>query len=320
MILSVSRRTDIPNYYAEWFMNRLQEGYLYVRNPMNAHQVSKIPLSKEQIDCIVFWTKNPVGIMSHLEELRAYPFYFQFTITGYGQDMERNIPDKKTVIIPRFQELSREIGKERVIWRYDPILFTKRYSTEYHLRAFRQMAESLCGYTEKCVISFVDIYRKNQSALAEMENRTLSETTLRDFAKSLHEIAAAYGIRVATCSEQIDLSDCGIAHNCCIDRELIERITGNHFQVGKDPNQRKECGCVESIEVGSYNTCANGCAYCYAAFDDKSVQKSRKCYNPHSPLLCGEIEKDDKITERKLKQIVDTQMRLEDWMGNGKSE
>lgn len=139
MILSVSRRTDIPNYYSEWFLDRLKEGYLYVRNPINIHQISKITLSPEVIDCIVFWTKNPQPMLARLHELEPYPYYFQFTLTGYGNDIEPHVPPKKEIIIPAFRTLSRKIGKERVIWRYDPIIFTDKYSPAYHVKAFAQI-------------------------------------------------------------------------------------------------------------------------------------------------------------------------------------
>ena len=162
MILSASRRTDIPTFYSEWFFNRIKEGFLYVRNPMNAHQISRIDLSPEVVDCIVFWTKNPIPMLPRLPELDAYKYYFQFTLTGYGKDMETNLPDKKGQLIPAFQELAGKIGKKRVIWRYDPIVFTKKYTPDYHIRAFTQIAEALDGCTEKCVISFVDIYAKNR--------------------------------------------------------------------------------------------------------------------------------------------------------------
>ena len=165
MILSVSRRTDIPNYYSEWFYNRIKEGYLYVRNPMNAHQISKIILSPEVVDCIVFWTKNPEPMFSRLDELDAYQYYFQFTLTGFGNDIECNVPHKKEHMIPVFQKLAKRIGKQKMIWRYDPIIFTDKYTPEYHLKAFRQIAEELNGYTSKCVISFVDIYTKNRKKL-----------------------------------------------------------------------------------------------------------------------------------------------------------
>ena len=143
MILSVSRRTDIPNYYSEWFYNRIKEGYLYVRNPMNAHQISKIILSPEVVDCIVFWTKNPEPMFSRLDELEAYQYYFQFTLTGFGNDIECNVPHKKEHMIPVFQKLAKRIGKQKMIWRYDPIIFTDKYTPEYHLKAFRQIAEEL---------------------------------------------------------------------------------------------------------------------------------------------------------------------------------
>ena len=142
MILSVSRRTDIPNYYSEWFFNRLKDGFLYVRNPMNFHQISEIKISPDVVDCIVFWTKNPLPMMERLDELEAYNYYFQFTLTGYGNDVERNLPNKKTSVIPIFQELSNKIGKEKVVWRYDPIFFSNRYNVQYHLKAFRSIAEA----------------------------------------------------------------------------------------------------------------------------------------------------------------------------------
>lgn len=313
MILSVSRRTDIPNYYAEWFINRVREGYLYVKNPMNEHQVSRIPITPELVDCIVFWTKNPSGMMKYLDELKDYMYYFQFTVTPYGRDIEQNIPDKKTVILPLFKELSERIGKSRVIWRYDPILFNERYTQEYHLKAFGQMAQSLSGYTEKCVISFVDTYRKNRQFL-EKGDMGKNDAELTCFAAELSAIAKKNGMTMASCSEQIDLSAAGIEHNCCIDRQLIEKLTGCRLAVKKDKNQRSECGCVESVEVGRYNTCRNGCAYCYATFDGASVRRSCELYDPASPLLCGTVSEKDRITERKVKSLKELQLSFEDML------
>lgn len=170
MILSVSRRTDIPNYYSEWFYNRIKEEFLYVRNPMNPHQISKIDLSPDVVDCIVFWTKNPEPMINRLDELAAYHYYFQFTLTGYGKEIECNVPHKRERMIPVFQELSKRIGKQKVIWRYDPIIFTKTYTPEYHLKAFEQIAMALRGYTEKCVISFVDVYAKNKKNMKSINS------------------------------------------------------------------------------------------------------------------------------------------------------
>lgn len=303
MILSVSRRTDIPNYYSEWFYNRIREGFAYVRNPINMHQISKIDLSPGVIDCIVFWTKNPEPMMERLSELSAYRYYFQFTLTGYGKDIEANVPHKRDKMIGIFQNLSDKIGSRNVIWRYDPILFTDIYTPEYHLKAFEQIASSLKGFTRKCVISFVDTYVKNKKNMQQLNAYELENAKLTTFSKEIVKIAKANGITMASCAETMDLSMCGIGHNCCIDKQLIEEIIGYRIKAGKDKNQRECCGCIESIDIGTYNTCPNGCRYCYANAGTESVLKNSKLYDPASPLLCGIVGNEDKISIRQMSSI-----------------
>jgi len=312
VILSVSRRTDIPNYYPEWFCERVREGFVYVRNPMNVHQVSKINISPDVVDCIVFWTKNPEPMMRYLDELDTYNYYFQFTLTGYAKDIERNVPDKKEKMIPIFQKLSTRIGSEKVVWRYDPIIFNKKYTPEYHLKAFEKIASALKGYTTKCVISFVDEYAKNKKNMELLESYELDDDALKEFAKKLSAIAKKNGMVIGSCAENIDLSECGIEHNCCIDKTMIENIIGCRLKVEKDKNQRKECGCVESVEIGTYNTCKNGCRYCYANYSEESVLRNCNKYSYSSPILCGQVSEDDKITERKVKSLRDDQLNLFD--------
>ncbi|MDD6169640.1 MAG: DUF1848 domain-containing protein [Lachnospiraceae bacterium] len=312
MILSVSRRTDIPNYYSEWFINRMKEGFLYVRNPMNIHQVSKIMLSPDIVDCIVFWTKNPKPMLDKLDALKEYKYYFQFTLTGYGRDVEKGLPHKKKEVIPVFKELSKKIGSEKVIWRYDPIFFNENYTKEYHINAFSQIAEELEGYTHRCVISFVDFYAKNRKGMEELKLQETKERQLVSFSGKLQEVALAKGIEVFSCAEKIDLSECGIKHGSCIDKNIIEEITGCKIEASKDKNQREECGCVESVDVGSYNTCLNGCKYCYANFSEKAVCSNVKKCDVNSPLLCGNVEDIDKITERKMKSLKIQQISLFD--------
>jgi hypothetical protein len=163
MIISASRRTDIPSYYSEWFFNRLKEGFVLVRNPMNIHQISRINLSPNVIDGIVFWTKNPVPMLEKLAELRNYIYYFQFTITGYGSDIECNLPDKNKIILPAFKKISEIIGADRIIWRYDPIFFNPKYTFDYHIRAFGKIAETLSGYKKSYnIIKWCKILRKRQ--------------------------------------------------------------------------------------------------------------------------------------------------------------
>lgn len=313
MILSVSRRTDIPNYYSEWFYERIREGFLYVRNPMNPHQVSRIALSPEVIDCIVFWTKNPKPMMARLGELSSYAYYFQFTLTGYGTDIEPGVPHKRKQMIPIFRELADQIGAGRVIWRYDPIFFNKTYTMEYHERAFEEIAEALRGYTKKCVISFVDIYAKNRKNMAALDIYEPDREELRMFAGKLAEIAHANQIKIASCAEEIDLSACGIMPNCCIDQALIEEILGCRIAAKKDAGQRAECGCIESVEVGSYHTCRNGCKYCYANASEERVRQGASCYDPASPLLCGKLTDADKITDRRMKSLRDSQISCTDF-------
>lgn len=308
MILSVSRRTDVPNYYSDWFINRIKDGYLCVRNPMNAHQISKINLSPEVVDCIVFWTKNPANMMEKLDYLQEYVYYFQFTLTGYGKDMEPNLPDKREELIPTFQKLSEKIGKEKVIWRYDPILINERYTTDYHLKAFEEIAGNLTGYTEKVVISFVDLYAKTQRNTRELNIKSMTNEQMNSLAGQLADIAAKYDLIIETCAEQIDLQKVGIQHGSCIDKKLIERLVGCKLIGGKDKNQRTECGCFESVEVGSYNTCLNGCRYCYANFNDAQVKENVKRYAPNSQLLCDSIAPEEKVTDRKVKSLKDAQL------------
>lgn len=310
MILSVSRRTDIPAYYSDWFFSRVKERYIFVRNPMNPHQVSKIDISPEFVDCIVFWTKNASPMFEGLDALSDYKYYFQYTITGYGKDFEPNLPDKKKVILPNFKALSEKIGADRVIWRYDPIMFTPKYDPECHLRAFGQIAETLRGHTKKCVISFVDKYAKNSKNIAKANAYELPEDKLVEFAGKLAAIAKENGMVTAACAEKIDLQSCGIEHNCCIDKRLIEQMIGMPLNVKKDKSQREECGCMESMEVGSYNTCLNGCIYCYANYSRESVNKNFAKYDPDSPILCDFIGEDDKVTERKVKSLAVLQMNL----------
>lgn len=303
MILSASRRTDIPNYYSEWFYNRIKEGFVYVRNPMNAHQISKINLSPDVVDCVVFWTKNPEPMINRLDELNDYKYYFQFTLTGYGQDIEQYIPNKKETIIPVFQKLSNKVGYERVIWRYDPIIVNRIYNEEYHLNTFNQIAKKLSGYTNKCVISFVDIYEKIKRNMESIQSFPLTEERLYAFAGKLYNIAKQNHMIIASCAESIDLSSCGIEHNSCIDKGLIEKITGFKIKSAKDKNQREPCGCIESIDIGAYNTCKNGCKYCYANFNRQSVIKNIEKYDVNSPLLCGTVSENDKITEKKSSSL-----------------
>lgn len=305
MILSVSRRTDIPAFYSEWFFNRIKEGFVYVRNPLNIHMVSRVPLTPELIDCIVFWSKNPAPMLDRLDELKGYMYYFQYTINPYNKSMECNVPQKHDGI-ETFQRLSDKIGPKRVIWRYDPILFTESMDMNYHIQYFEEIAKRLKGYTNTCVISFVDLYKKTQRNLKDTTARELTINEMMSLAGNLFNISQKYGMTIQTCAEDIALEQIGIEHGRCIDDVLIEDLLGVKLVVAKDGNQRKECGCVQSIDIGEYNTCGHCCKYCYANFDNNVVAKNRQFHNPKSPLLIGELKDNDKVVDRKIFTFIKT--------------
>ena len=303
MIISASRKTDIPAFFSDWFINRINEGFVCSRNPMYPEKVSRIKLSPDVIDCIVFWTKNPIPMISKLDKLKDYNYYFQFTLTGYDKDIEINLPDK-TKLISAFQELSSKIGAEKVIWRYDPIFLNDKYTIEYHINTFKEMAKALNGYTKKCVISFLDFYPKINNRINHLNIRKISDKEINYLASELVKIAKANDITITTCAEKIDLETLGIEHNACIDGNLIEMICGKKLKsVKKDPSQRELCQCIASRDIGTYGTCKNGCIYCYANPDNDEINNNFTKYDPLSPILCDTLKTGDIISDTKVTSL-----------------
>jgi hypothetical protein len=299
MIISASRRTDIPAFFLEWFFKRIEEGFLLVRNPMNLHQISRITLSTDVVDCIVFWSKNPRKMINNLGRLKGYSYYFQFSITGYGQRLEPNVPSVQEAV-DTFIALSDLIGKERVIWRYDPIILTDKFDIDYHAAKFESIANQLQGRTNRCVISFVDMYKKTMRNLSVINLSEITADEMGKLAAILHKICIKYGFKIVSCAENIDLVDCGVQHGKCIDDKLIEEISGFALNIDKDPTQRPECGCMASVDIGAYNTCPHECLYCYANFNHSFVHKNYAQHDPESPLLFGTVGPHDRIHERKI--------------------
>jgi hypothetical protein len=288
MILSASRRTDLPGYYSEWFFNRLKEGYALYRNPMNLAQICRVDLSVENIDCIVFWTKDPYPIMDRLEQLNqmGYSYYFQFTLTPYGKEIEPNLRDKQD-ILTTFRQLSDQLGKGRVLWRYDPIILNDVYTMDYHKDQFAYLCQELAGYTDLCTISFVDRYSKLSKNVKEQVVREIAAEEMHSLAAELVRIAEPNHIELRACCEASDLSVYGIKPAACIDKKIIEQVSGHPIAVKKDKSQRIGCGCVQSVDIGAYNTCRNGCVYCYANHSEASIIKNCEKHDPRSPMLIG---------------------------------
>ena len=307
MILSASRRTDIPTYHGAWFMNRLREGFVLTRNPMNPSQIHRLPLSPDVVDCIVFWTKNAAPFMKHLDELdrMGYRYYFQHSLTPYEADMEPGLPPKDQ-LLKQVAALGRRIGPSRLVWRYDPILLTPRYTIDFHKTAFDRFCNTLASVTDEVVISFIDLYAR----LRKTDLRACTTTEMTELAGLLANIAAGYGLTIRVCSETMDLSPYGVQPGSCIDPRRIERVLGCPLKLSKANGQRSDCGCYESVDIGAYNTCLNGCRYCYANYSDESIRRNMKLCDPHSPLLLGQLLPIETVRERKVQSNIEMQLHL----------
>ncbi len=299
MIVSASRRTDIPAFFSDWFYNRIKEGFVLVRNPMNIHQISRIDIRPEVVDCIVFWTKTPARFMKRLSLLEGYFYYFQYTITGYGQKLEPNVPSLGSSIA-HFRKLSKILNSNRVIWRYDPIIMTDNHNVKYHIDKFRLIAQQLSGFTEKCVISFVDYYQKTIKNMTHINYSEITYAQIIDLTGQLKCIGDEFGITLASCAEEVDLESLGIKHGSCIDDKLIEEISGYTLKLDKDKSQRAECGCFASIDIGAYNTCQHGCLYCYATYNLEKVRQNYSEHDSNSALLYGKVTDRDRVSDRKV--------------------
>jgi hypothetical protein len=293
MIVSASRRTDIPAFYAEWFMNRIREGFVLFLNPFRPSQTGRLDLDPVRVDGIVFWTRNAAPLFPYLPDLESmgFRYYFQYTVVHYPRAFEPTpvLFDRK---IDRFRQLSERIGAERVIWRYDPIILSNLTGLTYHVDHFERIAKALKGHTHRCVISFLNIYRKTEKAFDRLRReRNISvgdlyqEDEIRNLADAFSQTGSACGFDMFTCAERIDLEDHGISHGKCIDDSLLNRLFGLNLSPPEDRGQRKECRCVESTDIGAYDTCPSGCIYCYANRTPELAQRNLRRHNRHSPVL-----------------------------------
>jgi len=294
MIVSASRRTDIPAFYSPWFMNRLREGYVLIRNPFRPSQCSRVSLDPANVEAIVFWTRNAEPLILHLHDLdrMGYRYYFQYTVVQYPRVFERSTVAlaKK---LERFRKLSQTVGPEKAVWRYDPVILSNLTDLGYHKNRFEEIAKALSGFTDRCVISFLDVYQKTRRTLHDLERKKgirvvdlhHQEATVRELCRVFAQIGKACGIQLLTCAEPFDLEGFGIHHGKCIDDQRLNNLFGLGLSIAKDRGQRKLCRCAESKDIGAYDTCPYGCVYCYA---NTSVESARRNFHRHdsrAPLL-----------------------------------
>lgn len=292
IIISASRSTDIPAFYADWFVERLNAGYVKWKNPFNGVSLY-VTFSKARL--VVFWSKNPKPIITHLDFIKEKipNFYFQFTLNDYDTEkLEPNVPNVQSRIAT-FIELSEKIGKEKVIWRFDPLILTDKIGVDDLLRKVENIGNQLNGYTGKMVFSFADInlYKKVQNNLRKnsINYQEFNENRMNEFAKGLQQLNLNWNFEIGTCAEKIPLEKYGIIHNKCVDDDLMIKLFPNdkilmdflgvkitppdifnpigfieNKKNNKDKGQREFCGCVFSKDIGEYNTCPHLCEYCYA--------------------------------------------------------
>ena len=307
MIVSASRRTDVPRFFMEWFLRRLEEGYALVRNPVRRELVGRVPLEAGSLDCIAFWTKDPRPLLERLERLERLapcPWFVQFTLNAYGSDVEAGLP-RKAELAETFRALADAIGPERTVWRYSPILVGGPYDEAHHLRYFETFARRLEGSTRSCRLSFLDVYPKIASRMAVLGLAGVPEERKAPLALALSEIGRAHGIEVGGCGDAA-LEEAGLAGAGCIDAALVERVAGVTVGQGGGP-----CRCAPSVDVGSYDTCGNGCVYCYATPGAAGGRPGRAAlYDPDAPMLCDELREGDVVREHVARPLPRATARL----------
>ena len=293
MILFVSGRTDIVAFYSKWFMNRYREGFVDVRNPFNPKLVSRIKFSN--VDMIMFCTKNPLPIIPYLREIDK-PILFHVTLTPYKKDIEPNVGDKSK-IIEGIKEISKIIGKDNVVVRYDPIFINSKYTMNYHKKAFKRMCELLSGYVNRVIVSFLDNYKNVQKNMGYLKPVPFTEDMYKEIGEYFSKWARINGMVVQTCFENRNLVEYGFVKGDCLSRELALKMTGNKYpkQVARKGGK---CECVQMVDIGVYNTCKHLCKYCYANYMEDMVLNNYLKHDDNSSLLIGELESDDIIKER----------------------
>lgn len=293
MILNTGGRTDTVQYYSNWLLKRFREGFVYSRNPFYPNKVTKYELSPEKIDCVVFCSKNYAPILDRLNEITdRFNTYFYYTITAYGKDIEPGVPDIQKSI-ETLLKLEQIAGLKRIAWRYDPVLLTEKYTIDYHLKTFDYMADRLSGHIDRCIFSFVEMYKKLEHNMPEILLLTNKDKEI--LAEGLGNIAKKNGIYLQTCAEAQNFEKYGIHKSGCMTLDILGRANDVKFRKLKHKGMRKNCNCIESRDIGAYDTCPNGCRYCYANSTPKKALENFKMHNENSPILSGEIKETDII-------------------------
>lgn len=294
MILNVSGRTDIVAFYSKWFLNRLKEGYVDVRNPFNPNLVSRINF--DDVDLILFCTKNPIPIVDKLGDIKI-PYIFHVTITPYKDDIEPNLPSKSKKI-EAVKKISTRVGIDNIYVRYDPIFISEKYNIEYHIKAFTKLCSLLKGYVKTIIVSFIDNYKNVRKNLPYLKYRSFTEEDYKLIGENFSKIAKDNNMVIQTCFEERNLTEYGFIKGECMSKELAFKLTGKTYKKWQ-ARKGNACNCVELVDIGVYNSCNHLCKYCYANYDESKVKENINNHDINSSLLIGHINSDDIIKPRK---------------------
>lgn len=307
MIINTGGRSDTVQYYTQWLLNRFRKGYVLSRNPLFPNKVMRYELVPDKVDAVIFCSKNYEPILPHIHEITdRFNTYFHYTITAYGKDIEPGVPSIDESI-ETLKKLSSIVGRKRLAWRYDPVLLTEDYTIERHFRTFRKMAEELSPYIDRCIFSFVEMYKKLEVNMPELI--PLSIEDMDTLAEGLGRIAKENGIFIQTCGTNGDYSRYGIHSSGCIMLSMLGKANEVEFRDLKHNGMRRGCHCIESRDIGAYDTCMNGCRYCYANRNPRKAFENRKLHDPESPLLLGTLNDGDTIIEGNQQSFLKVQDR-----------
>ena len=302
MIVNTGGRTDTVQYYSKWLLKRFEEGYVYSRNPLFPNKVTRYELTPDKVDCVVFCSKDYEPILPDLTKITSrFPTYFHYTITAYGADVEPGVPSIERSIAT-LRRLSEMVGRQRVAWRYDPVLLTERYTVQTHLETFERMAEQIAPHVDRCIFGFVEMYRRLETNMPELIALTDDDKDV--LAKGLGEIAARHGLPIQTCGANGDYARYGINPSGCMTLDMVGAANGLAFRKLKHGGMREGCGCIQTRDIGAYNTCLNGCRYCYANKRPDKALENFKLHDPDSPLLIGHLKETDTLQEGSQKSFL----------------
>jgi hypothetical protein len=290
MIVSASYRTDIPALYGTWFINRLRAGFCMVTNPYNRRPM-RVSLAPADVQGIVFWTRNIGPLLAHLDEVRdrGFPFVVLYTICGYARPLDRHvIPAERA--LEHAHELALRFGPRVCVWRYDPIVFSSLTPASFHVDNFSRLAGALRGATDEVVISFAQFYAKsirNMNAAAREGGFTWSDPSdaaKRKLARQLLPAARDAGMTLSICAQRQYLVE-GAADARCIDAARLSDVAGRPIVAAGRGHRPAQCACVASRDIGAYNTCPQGCAYCYAVAGVESARRNLRRHDPAGDFL-----------------------------------